>query len=51
MVAENRIEYLGQDRNNLLGKLLQVPVLDTLLATNPAHLETFNGSVNIVKVD
>ena len=38
MVAENRIEYLGQEGNNLLGNFLQGPVLDTFLPRNPLTL-------------
>ena len=48
MGAENRIEDLSQEGKRSLGKMLQGPVRDSVLAPNPAHLVTPDGFVNIV---
>jgi len=47
MGAENRNEDVGQEGNRSLGKMLEGPVWDTLLARNFANLEAPDGSMKL----
>ena len=48
MIAENRVEDMGEEGNRSLWKMLQCPVRDTVLARSLAEVETPDSFVNIV---
>jgi hypothetical protein len=50
MVAEKRVENLGEEGYRSLGKMLQGPVQDTVWDRSLADLENTDGFVRLVRV-
>jgi len=49
MGAEKRFEYMGEERNRSLRKMLECPVRYTVRAQSLPDLETIDGFVNPVR--
>jgi len=48
MCVENRVEYIGEEGNRSLWKVIQFPIRDNVRAWSLIDLETLDGFVNIV---